>query len=104
VVGVENLSRTRTANLSHWDVRDGSHVDDPAYVFPKHTRLKPGQVLKLHSGRGHSSVKTRNFYNWGDAKPRWDNNLSNGMAKARTCRTRKGTSVPRRRTRVPSRP
>jgi endonuclease YncB( thermonuclease family) len=78
-VGVENMSPTRTANLSGWDIRDGSHVGDPAYRFPKHTTLKPHQVLKLHSGRGTSSVKTRNFYNWGDAQARWDDNLSDGM-------------------------
>jgi endonuclease YncB( thermonuclease family) len=80
-VGIENMSRTRTANLSHWDVRDGSHVGDPPFRFPKHTRLRPGQVLKLHSGSGHSSVKSLNFYNWGDAKPRWDDNLSDGMGE-----------------------
>jgi endonuclease YncB( thermonuclease family) len=80
-VGVENMSRTKTANLSHWHIRDGSHVGDPAYRFPKHTKLKPGQVLKLHSGSGHSSVKTRNFYNWGDAKPRWDDDLRDGMGE-----------------------
>jgi endonuclease YncB( thermonuclease family) len=89
-VGVENMSATRTANLSHWDIRDGSHVGDPAYRFPKHTKLKPGQVLKLHSGSGHSSVKTRNFYNWGDAKPRWDDNLRHGMGEGAYLQDRKG--------------
>jgi endonuclease YncB( thermonuclease family) len=81
-VGVENMSDTRTANLSHWDIRDDSHVNDPAFYFPKHTLLKPHQVLKLHSGRGHSSTKTRNFYNWGDAKSRWNDNLADGEGES----------------------
>jgi endonuclease YncB( thermonuclease family) len=88
-VGVENMSTTQTANLSHWDIRDGSHVGDPAYRFPKHTRLRPGQVLKLHSGSGHSSVRTHNFYNWGDAKPRWNDNLSDGMGEGAYLQDRK---------------
>jgi hypothetical protein len=75
------MSSTRTANLSHWHLRDSSHVDDPAYIFPKHTTLKPHQVLKLHSGKGHSSVKTRNFYNWGEGKARWDGGGPDGMGE-----------------------
>jgi endonuclease YncB( thermonuclease family) len=89
-VGVENMSKTRTANLSHWRIRDGSHVTDPAYRFPKHTKLKPHQVLKLHSGDGHSSTKTRNFYNWGAGKQRWDDSLSDGMGEGAYLQDRKG--------------
>jgi endonuclease YncB( thermonuclease family) len=89
-VAVENMSKTRTANLSHWHVRDGSHVGDPAYTFPAHTKLKPGQVLKLHSGKGRSSVKTRNFYNWGDSKARWDDGDTNGMGEGAYLQDRLG--------------
>jgi hypothetical protein len=63
-------------------VRDDSHVNDPSYYSPKHTLLKPHQVLKLHSGRGKSSLKTLNFYNWGDAHARWDDNLAAGMGES----------------------
>jgi hypothetical protein len=88
-VGVENMSSTRTANLSHWDIRDHAHVADPAYYFPSHTLLKPHQVLKLHSGRGRSSTKTLNFYNWGKAQARWDDNFAHGYGDSAFLQDRK---------------